>query len=205
MTKINSILKILINNLEEGLLFEHIIVRNHLSNFSNLNENFKLIENKLAKNGDISIIQTIASKGSRLSEFIINPEAKILISKAEDSIYKHNKKGICGWNQNDLFDYLEKNDYEYEKTTLNQNEMRYVSPDDIERWVRKTYAPTLKKLKINFDEKDLIETIRTELGNKNINWYHYIVIIRASNTIKKKKEKNNIGKKEWEEIHKKTK
>ncbi len=194
-----------INNLEEGLLFEHIIVRNHLSNFSSLDVNFKLIESKLAKNGDISIVQTIASKGSRLSEFLVNPEAKILIAKAEASIYKQNKEGICGWNQDDLIRYLERNSYEYENTTLNQKEMRYVSPADIERWVEKTYAPTLMKLNIDFNKKDLFETISAELGNKNINWYHNILIIKASKTINKKKNIDEKVLNEWKEIHKKTK
>ncbi len=192
-----------IEELEKDLFFEHIIIRNHLSNFSKLNNKFYLIEQKLAKDGDISIVQTIASQGSRLSYFINNIEAKKLIEQCESVIYTQKKKGICDWKSKDLEEFLINKKYYIDISTINQKEMRYVKNNDIERWIKKTYAPTLRKLKISFNEASLIETLCSEIGNTSINWYHNIAIIKASKNEIIKSTFDKKGQKEWIEIHNK--
>lgn len=192
-----------LNNLDNELLFEHIIVRNHLSNFSQIENNFKLLESKLSKNGDISIIQTIASQGSKLSHFINNQETKKLIEKSEEDIYKHNLEGICGWNVDDLKLFLENKKYNIEISNINQKELRFVNPNDIDRWIEKTYSPTLNKINILFDKTELTDTLKSELSNKSINWYHHIALIKCSKRNKTKKITDTKGMKEWKEIHNK--
>ncbi len=202
----NEKLEPFIKNLDKDLLFEHIIIRNQFSNFSNAEKTLNLIENKLAKNGDITIAQTIASEGSKLSQFIINPEVKNLIYKSEKEIYKHNKKGICGWNFSDLYSLFENKGYIIDYSILSQKELRYVNPNDIKRWVEKTYAPTLDNLNISYNKDELITILTKELGNKNINWYHKVVVIKLSkDLIKPTNNKDLKGVKEWESIHKKIK
>lgn len=201
----NLPIKKFIETLEKDIYFEHIIVRNQFSNFSNAKNLLKLIESKLAKNGNIVIAQTIASEGSKLSDFIINPEAKALIYKSEQVIYEHNKEGICGWNFNDFITLFTSYNYNEDSTILSQKELRFVNDEDITRWVNKTYAPTLNKLNIKFDKKDLIKTLTAELGNKEINWYHKVAVVRLTKEeIKNKREKNTVGEKEWSKIHQKT-
>jgi putative ATPase len=202
----NEKLEPFIKNLDKDLLFEHIIIRNQFSNFSKTEKTLKLIENKLAKNGDIAIAQTIASEGSKLSQFIINPEAKNLIYKSEKEIYKHNKEGICGWNFSDLYSLFENKGYIIDYSILSQKELRYVNPNDIKRWVEKTYAPTLDNLNISYNKDELINILTKELGNKNINWYHKVVVIKLSKEdIKPSTNKDLKGAKEWKDIHKKIK
>ncbi|MGD1818991.1 MAG: AAA family ATPase [Pleomorphochaeta sp.] len=202
----NEKLEPFIKNLDKDLLFEHIIIRNQFSNFSKTEKTLKLIENKLAKNGDIAIAQTIASEGSKLSQFIINPEAKNLIYKSEKEIYKHNKEGICGWNFSDLYSLFENKGYIIDYSILSQKELRYVNPNDIKRWVEKTYAPTLDNLNISYNKDELINILTKELGNKNINWYHKVVVIKLSkDDIKPSTNKDLKGAKEWKDIHKKIK
>ena len=202
----NEKLEPFIKNLDKDLLFEHIIIRNQFSNFSKTEKTLKLIENKLAKNGDIAIAQTIASEGSKLSQFIINPKAKNLIYKSEKEIYKHNKEGICGWNFSDLYSLFENKGYIIDYSILSQKELRYVNPNDIKRWVEKTYAPTLDNLNISYNKDELINILTKELGNKNINWYHKVVVIKLSKEdIKPSTNKDLKGAKEWKDIHKKIK
>ncbi len=195
-----------INELDNDLLFEHIILRNQFSDFSKIEPLLELISTKLTPNGNILLAQTIASEGSRLSNFLINPEAKALIYACEQVIYENTKTGICGWNIDDLIYLFKTNGFECDTSLLSQKELRYVNSKDITRWIEKTYAPTLNQLKIDFDKKDLEKTIIMELANKNINWYHKVAVIKLlkNNKIVKEK-KEEIGEKEWKEIHKKIK
>ncbi|MDC7248785.1 MAG: AAA family ATPase [Sphaerochaetaceae bacterium] len=195
-----------IKNLDNDLKFEHVIIRNQFSNYSNVDYLFNLIESKRSKDGDIIIAQTIPREGSRLSSFIINPEIKNLIFKCEQTIYKHNKKGLCGWDNEDLIELLNKKNFIIDSTILSQKELRFINPTDINRWIDRTYSPTLEKLHIPFDKDNIIKTLTAELGNKSINWYHKVAIIKLSKTEPKTKlKKENKGEKEWKEIHKKIK
>jgi putative ATPase len=191
-----------IQELDKDLKFEHIIVRNQFSDFSKAPDLLKLIESKLADNGNILIAQTIASEGSKLSNFIINPEAKNLIFESEKVIYENNKTGICGWSSEDLIAFFKNNKYNCDISLLSQKELRFVNPKDISRWVNKTYSPTLERLNIKFDKEDLIKTINTELGNKSINWYHKVSIIKVfKKQIISKKKIDRKGEAEWKAIH----
>jgi putative ATPase len=193
-----------IKTLDSDLKFEHIIIRNQFSNFSNVENLFNLIESKRAKDGDIVIAQTIPREGSRLSSFIINPEVKNLIYKCEQTIYEHNKKGICGWDNEDLIELFNKNDLIIDSTVLSQKELRFINSTDISRWIDKTYCPTLEKLNIPFNKENMLKTLTVELGNKSINWYHKVAIIKLSKVeIKTKQNKDRKGELEWKEIHKK--
>ncbi len=193
-----------INTLDSELKFEHIIIRNQFSNFSTIENQFTSIQSKLAKSGDIVIAQTIPREGSRLSSFIINPEVKNLIYKCEQTIYEHNKIGICGWNNEDLIDLFNKKNFNIDSTILSQKELRFINSTDINRWIEKTYCPTLEKLNIQYNKVDMLKTLTTELGNKSINWYHKVAIIKLSKVeLKPKQKKDNKGELEWKKIHQK--
>lgn len=202
----NAPLATFIKMLDNDIYFEHIILRNQLSNFSNVESIIKLIETKLSKDSDILIAQTIPSEGSKLSSFIINPEAKKLILQCEQVIYKHNKQGLCGWKGDDLIELTTTLGYNNDLTVLSQKELRFVNTTDIRRWVEKTYDPTLNFLKIDYNKEELVKTLTAELGNKSINWYHKVAIVKLSKKeIKIQKNKDIKGEEAWKEIHAKVK
>ncbi|MBK5201479.1 MAG: AAA family ATPase [Spirochaetaceae bacterium] len=195
-----------IDGLEKDLNFEKIIIRNQ---FSNYNESEKIL-NKCLKhfgpNTDLIIAQTIPSGGSRLSDFAQDLDIKGALLSAEEEIFKHDLKGITGWNESDLEALIKENKLFVQSTILKQKEQRYIVEKDIERWIEKTYYPTLQKLNLNEDKTKIINYLISHLSNKSVSWNHKVLIMHSSKLVKQGKKESNIeSNKIWKDVHIKTK
>lgn len=197
---------VFLQELDKELLFEKIIVKNQLSNFNSAKILLNEINKKYSKNCTLVIAQTIPSGGSRLSSFATDVDIKGCLLSAEESIYEHNLEGICGWNADDLIDLIKQLKMDVSNSIISQNEKRYIVEQDIVKWISNTYFPTLNKLGIKEDKDKIINHLVTNLANKSVDWNHKVLIIHASNIIKKSKKNVKVnqkekikGKKQWEE------
>lgn len=197
---------VFLQELDKELLFEKIIVKNQLSNFNSAKILLNEITKKYSKNCTLVIAQTIPSGGSRLSSFATDVDIKGCLLSAEESIYEHNLEGICGWNADDLIDLIKQLKTDVSHSIISQNEKRYIVEQDIVKWISNTYFPTLNKLGIKEDKDKIINHLVTNLANKSVDWNHKVLIIHASNIIKKSKKNVKVnqkekikGKKQWEE------
>ncbi len=193
------------NELDVDLNFEKIIIRNQLSNFE---ESENLIDeciNHFELNTDMIIAQTIPSGGSRLSDYANDLEIKGALLSAEEEIYKHNLKGLTGWNEKDLEDVIKSKGLNFKSKILKQKEKRYIVDKDIERWIEKSYYPTLEKLKIKEDKEKIIKYLSSQLSNQSVDWSHKVLIMHCSNIVKgEKKMENEESKIMWQQVHNKT-
>lgn len=198
--------KVFLSELDSEILFEKIILRNQLSNFDVATELLKEVVKRFNNKTKLTIAQTIPSRGSRLSDFAIDMDVKGCLLSAEDEIYKHSLKGICGWNEKDLTDLIKEYGLEIESKILSQMEKRYIVATDIERWISKTYYPTLQKIGIKEDKEKIIKHLCSVISNKSVDWNHKVLIIHSSNKLLDKNSKKNCkiisknteeSKKEW--------
>jgi putative ATPase len=203
-----------LTDLDSEILFEKIILRNQLSNFDTANELLKKVSKRFNKNSLLTIAQTIPSGGSRLSDFAIDIDIKGCLLSAEDDIYKHSLKGLCGWNENDLTNLLKDFDLKVEMKVLSQMEKRYIVSSDIERWINNTYYPTLQRIGIKEDKEKIIKYLSSVLANKSVNWNHKVLIIHSSKkpeeqhgkkSTKIKNPNKEGGKTEWQKTVEKVK
>jgi putative ATPase len=195
---------IFLSDLDPEILFEKIIIRNQLSNFDTADLLLKEISKRFSVDSLLTIAQTIPSGGSRLSDFAIDLDIKGCLLSAEDEIYKHNLKGLCGWNEKDLAKLLKNYNLNVEVKILSQKENRYIVSSDIARWINKTYYPTLQKLGIKEDKEKIIKYLSSILSNKSVSWNHKVLIIHSSKPSSKKisKKSTNIIKIKKEESKK---
>ena len=56
-------------------------------------------------------------------------------------------------------------------------EERWISIEDLRRWIEKSYKPAWDEVGITVDEKELISSLRTVLAEKTIRWRHCIAIL----------------------------
>lgn len=203
-----------LKNLDSDILFEKIIVRNQLSNFSDNDSILKKLKARMTEDTTLVIAQTIPSGGSRLSDFAYDLDIKGCLLSAEESIYAHTLEGIAGWNENDLIESIEKLNLKVESKILLQKENRFIVKNDIEKWIDVSYFPSLEKLGINEDKQKIIDYLSSQLAEKSIKWNHKVLIIHSKlskdNKVKiSNKNSSNSSKaesqKEWKEVVRKAK
>ena len=143
-------------SVEQDIRFEHILGRNILTDTAKAKKILSGLKDRLAKNGDIVLCETIVSEASRLSDFIHMGPLQDTLLKAEKKIYSkvQTREGLLEMLKTQ-FDSVSTQDYRF-------NESRTVRESDIQRWVRNSYIPALKDLsqtEAEKLEKELVSTL----------------------------------------------
>ncbi len=144
------------SGIEKGILFEHILGRNLLTDFKKGKAVLEAAKRRLAPKGDIVLCETIVSEASRLSDFIHMGPLQDTLLKAEKTIYGKIPA------RKDIIKLLES---EFESVTAEDyrfTESRSARESDIRRWVRNSYLPALPdlpQLEAEKLEKELVSTL----------------------------------------------
>ncbi len=206
----------LLGQLEEGLQFEAIIGRNM---FSHLRDDLPLLDalgERLSPDGIFSFAETVPSAGSRLSQFVPPSKQELFarLSIAEDVIYSDASNTLTSWRADDLRQALQERGYTVAMEVTDEQEQRFITEEDIGRWIRKSYAPALQQRGESMDEQHAIDELCSLLANKSISWKHCIAIVkawRAETAIspvpsrRAKRKKKESGEVAWSEVEQKTK
>ena len=143
-------------SVEQDIRFEHILGRNILTDSAKAKAILTAMKERLAKNGDIVLCETIVSEASRLSDFIHMGPLQDTLLKAEKKIYSkvQTREGLLDMLKSQ-FNSVSAQDYRF-------TESRTVRESDIQRWVRNSYIPALKNLsqtEAEKLEKELVSTL----------------------------------------------
>ena len=143
-------------SVEQDIRFEHILGRNILTDSAKAKAILTSMKDRLAKNGDIVLCETIVSEASRLSDFIHMGPLQDTLLKAEKKIYSkvQTREGLLDMLKSQ-FTSVSAQDYRF-------TESRTVRESDIQRWVRNSYIPALKDLsqtEAEKLEKELVSTL----------------------------------------------
>ncbi len=154
----SSALDSLDTQLENGILFEHIFARNLIKNNPDSSILLTKMKDHLAPNGDIILCETIASKASRLSDFIHMGPTQDILLKAEAIVYDKylTRKDLVNLLHNN-FNSIELEDYSF-------TESRIATPQDVTRWMEKSYVPAILKTDASMTT-DRLEKLTKELTN----------------------------------------
>lgn len=144
------------SSVEKGIMFEHILGRNLLTDFKKGKTVLEAAKRRLAPKGDIVLCETIVSEASRLSDFIHMGPLQDTLLKAEKTIYGKvpSRKDIIKLLESE-FVSVTVEDYRF-------TESRSARESDILRWVRNSYLPTLPdlpQLEAEKLEKELVSTL----------------------------------------------
>ena len=141
---------------EKGIMFEHILGRNLLTDIKKGKAVLEAAKRRLAPKGDIVLCETIVSEASRLSDFIHMGPLQDTLLKAEKKIYSKvpSRKDIIKLLESE-FSSVTVEDYKF-------TESRSARESDIRRWVRNSYLPALPdlpQLEAEKLEKELVSTL----------------------------------------------
>ena len=144
------------SGIEKGIMFEHILGRNLLTDFKKGKAVLEAAKKRLAPKGDIVLCETIVSEASRLSDFIHMGPLQDTLLKAEKTIYGKipARKDIVKLLESE-FASVTAEDYRF-------TESRSARESDIRRWVRNSYLPALPdlpQLEAEKLEKELVSTL----------------------------------------------
>lgn len=151
-----SALNSLDTQIENGILFEHIFARNIIKNNPDSSTLLTKMKDYLAPNGDIILCETIASEASRLSNFIHMGPTQDILLKAETIVYDNY------WTRKDLIKLLNENFGSVELEDYSFTESRIATPQDVSRWMEKSYGPAILKTDPSMTD-DRLEKLSKEL------------------------------------------
>lgn len=173
----SSALDSLNTQLENGILFEHIFARNLIKNNPDSSILLTKMKDHLAPNGDIVLCETIAPEASRLSDFIHMGPTQDILLKAEAIVYDKylTRKDLANLLHNN-FNSIELEDYSF-------TESRIAIPQDVTRWMEKSYVPAILKTDASMTT-DSLEKLTKELTNTlcaaPLEWNTVCVIAKVS-------------------------
>lgn len=156
-----------LNQIDSKIKFEHIIGRNVFVNKSEeqIKAIIKALKGKFTDNTDFVFAETIPGEASRLSDFIHEGTLKTKLLKAEEYIYASDERKR-------LIDTVKNLKSNIQVEDFNFTESRNVSPEDVKRWVTKSYAPALKE-----EPENLISELTPILTNAPLIWKTSCLII----------------------------
>ncbi len=185
----------------EDIRFEHIFAKNI---FSRLREESALItslKRRIKPDGIISLSESVASEGSRLSDFVSDRKTKDLLRAAETEIFGRDNP-LTNWDENDLEKMLSPFFSKTEIKKLTQYEEKLLDEATLTLWLDKRYLPSLEKLG-KYSER-LKPQLISELKNAKVRWKHTVLIVRLTNGSVLRSDANETSP-EWAEVHNKTK
>ncbi|MDD3996844.1 MAG: AAA family ATPase [Sphaerochaetaceae bacterium] len=164
-----------VRSIDKDLRFEAIIGRNLLSRLSQDVLILDVLKERMTDTSTLALCETIPASGSRLSEFVENETTRNLFEKAEASIYREGNPLV--WSPQELVETCSRHGFQSTVKTFDMAEERWISTEDLRRWIEKSYKPAWDEALITVDEKELISSLRTVLAEKTIRWRHCIAIL----------------------------
>ena len=168
---------------DSGVLFEHVMARNILPSAIGSDDAaigiLDAAAGRLAPGGDIVLCETMVQEASRISEFIHMGPLQDMLLKAENEIYKsyRSKEELVGLLRSH-FESVEMESYRF-------NESRAATPQDVSRWMKKSYAPALMKVVPDMTSSQL-EKMERELVSSlcaaPLEWHTSCLIAKCSGT-----------------------
>ncbi len=169
--------------IDHGVLFEHVMARNILPSAIGSDDAaigiLDAAAGRLAPGGDIVLCETMVQEASRISEFIHMGPLQDMLLKAENEIYKsyRSKEELVGLLRSH-FESVEMESYRF-------NESRAATPQDVSRWMKKSYAPALMKVVPDMTSSQL-EKMERELVSSlcaaPLEWHTSCLIAKCSGT-----------------------
>lgn len=157
-----------IADIDDKIKFEHIIGRNVFVNKKDeeIESLVKQIKAKALDTTSFVFAETIPGEASRLSDFIHEGALKTKLLEAEKKIYVNDEKQKII----NAITQLKGSDVKVEDFRF--TESRDIRPEDVQRWVLKSYAPAL-----NEDGEKLINELTPVLTNAPLIWKTSCIIV----------------------------
>ena len=171
-------------SMEEGLAFEAILGRNVLSRLTEKGPLLDLLKKRLAPQGVLHFAESVPSEGSRLSDFC-SASLQELLKKAEEHIYGKDGSTLSNWKSEDLPLFFAKKGFTARVEQQDLFENRFITKNDITRWLEGTYLSAWKSLCIDVDLNNVKEELISVLGGKSLRWKHHLGFVLATHTDKK--------------------
>ena len=163
--------------LENGTKFEHLLARNLIKNKPDGSRLLTKMKAHLALGGDMVLCETIASEASRISNFIHMGPTQDILLKAEKLIFKDY------WSRKDLVSLLHESFTSVELEDYSFTESRVATPQDVARWMQKSYGPAILKADPSMTQEQL-EKLGKELASTlcaaPLEWNTVCVIAKLS-------------------------
>ena len=183
----------------DDIRFEFIFGKNLFSRLYDEKELIPILKSRVKIDGEIRLSESIARKGSRLSDFIYDKKAKELLRSAEREIFDSSSNPLTAWDGEDMkklfspyFSYIS-------SVELTQTEEKVLDEQTLNLWLEKRYLKVLEQ-QGQYSEK-LKPIVLNELKNKIVKWKHVVIVITLSNKVIKEEKTETSA--EWIEIHKK--
>ncbi len=190
-----------LSSYDKELEFEFIFAKNLFTRLFEEKEILSLLENRIAKTGEIRLCESIPSESSALSSFTSDIKLKQALVKAEKTILHGNDNPMTNWDSEDMITFFHGSFKEVKAEKLVQTEERFIDDASLELWWNRSYLPELVREGVN--TVGLEDKLKQELSGKSVSWEHSVLILCLSNnTSKQSKDKPDPS--VWQEIHKKT-
>ena len=183
----------------DDIRFEFIFAKNLFSRLFEEKELISLLKKRIKIYGEIRLSESVARKGSRLSDFIYDKSAKELLRRAEKEIFDSSSNPITAWDEDDMLKLFSSYFTTVNGSCLTQTEEKILDEQTLTLWLDKRYLKVLNDLGL-YSEK-LKPIVLNELKNKVVKWKHTVMIVTLSNKEVKSEKKETSP--EWIEIHKK--
>jgi len=172
----------LLDQLEDGLLFEAIIGRNVLSRLPSDKALLPLFARRLAEGGTLALAETVPSASPRISGFVpVDGHGQLhsRLLEAESAIYGELSNPLTSWEAPDMAKAFSEAGFDTRIEKQEAGERRVITPIDIERWMAKSYFPAWERLGIPYQGSAVQEELNTLLGNKTVQWKHLVLMVHA--------------------------
>ena len=184
----------------DDIRFEHIFAKNIFSRLKEESDIITSLKRRIKPDGVVSLSESVASEGSRLSDFVSDRKTRDLLKAAETDIFGRDNP-LTNWNGEDLEKLLSPYFSKIEMRKLNQYEEKLLDEATLTLWLDKRYLPALEKLG-KYSER-LKPQIMNELKNARIKWKHAVLIVRLTNGSILRNDVNETSP-EWADVHRKT-
>ncbi|MBQ0072558.1 MAG: hypothetical protein KBS81_12015, partial [Spirochaetales bacterium] len=171
--------------LEEGLLFSVISGRNVLSRLSQDKDILSVMKDRLEKDGCITLLESIPSLSSRLSDFVDgDTKEKLLLS--EGRVYCASNS-LTNWGKTELEETLKEVFPEVSVEYEEFSEKRLVLPEAAEHWFENSYQDS------GLTKGEFMEAF----AGKTFLWRNTVAIVKTNRDFHRIETSP-----EWAEVHK---
>lgn len=161
-----------LDDISADIRFEHIIGRNVFAGRSKEDREtiLRFCASRCAENTDMVLSETIPGNASRLSTFVHEGPLRTRLVRAEKKIYSDHEREELTEQINSFFKIESTKDMRFSYS-------RTITPEDVNRWVRQSYAPALKAGQDETD--DMIRQLTAILCAAPLEWNASTVLIVA--------------------------